>query len=137
MASAYRCVYLRIHPTGKCTLSLSCDSGGQEAALASLTDRDELSRRRTVNREAMAVLDAVLRERGLTPTGRAVANFVFVQVEDAAALNDALLAQGVVVRPLGSFGAPDALRITVGRPEEIAFLAEALDAVAPAFFTRA
>jgi len=41
MASAYRCVYLRIHPTGKCTLSLSCDSGGQEAALAGLVG-DEL-----------------------------------------------------------------------------------------------
>jgi len=41
MASAYRCVYLRVHPTGKCTLSLSCDSGGQEAALAGLVG-DEL-----------------------------------------------------------------------------------------------
>ncbi|MGI8480348.1 MAG: pyridoxal phosphate-dependent aminotransferase, partial [Gaiellaceae bacterium] len=122
---------------GKVRRAFDVSSVGQEAALASLTDPDELSRRRTVNREAMAVLDAVLRERGLAPVGRAVANFVFVQVEDAAALNDALLAQGVVVRPLGSFGAPDALRITVGRPEEIAFLAEALDTVAPAFFTRA
>jgi len=109
---------------------------GQEAALASLADRDEIPRRRTANREAMAVLDAVLRERGLEPAGPAVANFVFVEVGDAAAVNDALLRKGVIVRPLGPFGAPDALRITVGRPEEIAFLADALDAIAPAFFTR-
>jgi hypothetical protein len=30
---------------------------------------------------------------------------------------------------MGSFGAPSALRITAGTPEEIAFLAEQLDAV--------
>jgi len=108
---------------------------GQEAALASLADREEIPRRRTANRDAMTVLDAVLRERGLEPAGPAVANFVFVEVGDAAAVNQALLKQGVIVRPLGPFGAPDALRITVGRPEEIAFLADALDAVAPAVFT--
>ncbi|MDQ3379476.1 MAG: histidinol-phosphate transaminase [Actinomycetota bacterium] len=109
---------------------------GQEAALASLVDGEELSRRRTVNRDARSVLEGVLRERGLEPAGPAVANFVFVQVEDAAALNHALLRQGVIVRPLAPFGAPDALRITVGGPEEIAFLANALDEVAPASLTR-
>ncbi len=109
---------------------------GQEAALASLADGEELSRRRTVNGDARSVLEGVLRERGLEPAGPAVANFVFVQVEDAAALNHALLRQGVIVRPLAPFGAPNALRITVGGPEEIAFLANALDEVAPASLTR-
>jgi len=33
------------------------------------------------------------------------------------------------VRPLGSFGAPNALRITAGTPDEIAFLGDALAAV--------
>ncbi len=41
MASVYRAVYLRVHPTGKCTLSLSCDGGGQEAQLAQIVG-DEL-----------------------------------------------------------------------------------------------
>jgi carbon-monoxide dehydrogenase large subunit len=41
MASAYRAVYLRIHPTGKCVLSLSTDGAGQEAALAQIVS-DEL-----------------------------------------------------------------------------------------------
>jgi aerobic carbon-monoxide dehydrogenase large subunit len=40
-ATAYRAVYLRVHPTGKCVLSLSCDAGGQEAQLAQ-TVGDEL-----------------------------------------------------------------------------------------------
>ena len=80
----------------------------QEAALASLDETAELERRRAVNREAMATLEAVLRERGFEPIGPAAGNFLFVDVgADAAALNDALLRRGVIVRPMGSFGAPD------------------------------
>jgi len=48
---------------------------------------------------------------------------------DADALNDALLRRGVIVRPMGSFGAPTALRISAGTPAEIAFLAEQLASV--------
>jgi histidinol-phosphate/aromatic aminotransferase/cobyric acid decarboxylase-like protein len=40
-----------------------------------------------------------------------------------------LLRQGVIVRPMGAFGAPTALRITAGTPDEIAFFAGALQAV--------
>jgi aerobic carbon-monoxide dehydrogenase large subunit len=40
-ATAYRAVYLRVHPTGKCVLSLSSDAGGQEAQLAEIVS-DEL-----------------------------------------------------------------------------------------------
>jgi histidinol-phosphate aminotransferase len=102
----------------------------QEAALASLDDDAELERRRAVNRDAMAALEAVLREHGFDPISPAVGNFLFVDVgEDAAALDQRLLRRGVIVRPMGSFGAPSALRITAGTPEEIAFLAEQLDAV--------
>jgi histidinol-phosphate aminotransferase len=105
-------------------------SAGQEAALASLGDEAELARRRAANREAMAGLEAALRDQGYEPAGPAVANFVFVEVgEDATALNDALLRRGVIVRPMGAFGAPTALRITAGTPEEIAFFAEQLSAL--------
>jgi histidinol-phosphate aminotransferase len=108
-------------------------SAGQEAALASLDDEEELVRRRIANREAMALLTETLSEVGLDVAGPAVANFVFVDVgDDAAGFNDALLRRGVIVRPMGSFGAPGALRITVGTPDEIAFLRQALDAVVPA-----
>jgi carbon-monoxide dehydrogenase large subunit len=41
MANAYRAVYLRVHPTGKCVLSLSSDGGGQETQLAQVVG-DEL-----------------------------------------------------------------------------------------------
>ena len=114
---------------GKVRRAFDVSSVGQEAALASLADTTEIARRRAANREAMGMLDGVLRGHGLDPTGPAVANFVFVRVGDAIAVNEALLRQGVIVRPLAPFGAPDALRITAGTPEEIAFLERALDAV--------
>ena len=114
---------------GKVRRAFDVTSIGQEAALASLDDKDEVARRRAANRQARGLLEATLREHGLEPAGPAVANFLFVGVADAEALNDALLRKGVIVRPLGPFGAPDALRITVGTPDEIAFLGEALTAV--------
>jgi histidinol-phosphate aminotransferase len=102
----------------------------QEAALASVDGAAELARRRSVNRESMAALEAVLRSHGFDPVGPAAGNFLFVDVgTDADALNDALLRRGVIVRPMGSFGAPSALRITAGTPEEIAFLGEQLASV--------
>jgi histidinol-phosphate aminotransferase len=111
---------------GKVRRAFDVTSIGQEAALASLDATAELERRRTANRQAMGRLADVLRDHGYEPAGPAVANFVFVRVDDAAALNDALLRLGVIVRPLGSFGAQDALRITAGTSDEIAFLGDAL-----------
>jgi histidinol-phosphate aminotransferase len=108
-------------------------SVGQEAALASLDDAEEIARRRATNRDARALLEEVIAAVGLEAAGPAVANFMFVEVgDDAASVNEALLHRGVIVRPLASFGAPGGLRITVGTPDEIAFLREALDAVVAA-----
>jgi histidinol-phosphate aminotransferase len=107
-------------------------SAGQEAALASLADADEVERRRDANRGTMALLGETLQAAGLEPVERAVANFLFVEVPDAAGLDQALLRCGVIVRPLGPFGAPNALRITAGTAEEIVFLGEALQTVVSA-----
>jgi histidinol-phosphate aminotransferase len=114
---------------GKVRRAFDVGSSGQEAALASLGEPDEIARRRSANREAMASLQRVLRGHGLEPAGPAVANFLFVRVGDAQAVAEALVHQGVIVRAMGPFGAPDALRITVGTPDEIAFLDRALSAV--------
>jgi histidinol-phosphate aminotransferase len=114
---------------GKVRRAFDVTSVGQEAALASLHDDSEIARRRAVNRSAMAQLVATLREHGLEPVEPAVANFVFVRVGGAEALNEGLLHRGVIVRPMRPFGAPDALRITSGTPEEIEFLGDALDDV--------
>jgi histidinol-phosphate aminotransferase len=111
---------------GKVRRAFDVSSAGQAAALASLGDDAELARRRSVNREAMARLAASLRANGLDPVGPALGNFLFVDVGEGA-----LRLSGVIVRPLGGFGAPTALRITAGTVEEIAFFdAQLADAVA-------
>lgn len=102
----------------------------QVSALASLDDDTELARRRRLTAEGRATVERTLRAHGLEPAGPAVANFVFTEVgDDAGPLFQALLRQGAIVRPMGAFGAPGALRITVGTPDENAFFADALAAV--------
>lgn len=114
---------------GKVRRAFDVASTGQQAALASLGESAEIARRRAANRESMTLLVETLRGAGLDPVEPAVANFVFVEVDDAAALNEALLRRGVIVRPMGPFGAPNALRISAGTPDEIAYLGEALASV--------
>ncbi|HSI97791.1 MAG TPA: aminotransferase class I/II-fold pyridoxal phosphate-dependent enzyme [Gaiellaceae bacterium] len=115
---------------GKVRRAFDVTSAGQEAALASLADGSgEIARRRAANGEAMALLRGTLRAHGLEPVEPAAANFVFVRVRDAAAMNEELLRRGVIVRPMGPFGAPDALRITSGTTEEIKYLADALEGI--------
>jgi histidinol-phosphate aminotransferase len=98
-----------------------------EAALASLDSPQELERRRRENEGNRAELERILREHGLDPVGPAVGNFLFAEVgEDSRALFEQLLREGVIVRPTHGFGAPGAIRVTVGTPEEHGHLATAL-----------
>jgi histidinol-phosphate aminotransferase len=57
-------------------------------------------------------------------------NFVLVRVGDddgaGARVNLALLKQGVIVRPVGAYGLPQWLRISIGLPQENAAFVEAL-----------
>ena len=102
----------------------------QAAALASQDDAGELERRRRLNSANRAELDRILRDHGLEPAGPAVANFLFVEVgTDARPLFEALLREGAIVRPAAGFGAPGAIRVTVGTREEQDFFATALGRV--------
>ena len=101
----------------------------QVAALASLDDAAEIARRRAVNKEGLARIDATLREHGFDAVP-SVGNFVFAETGgDGTALFDALLREGVIVRPLAGFGAPTAVRVSVGTPDENEFFAAALGRV--------
>jgi histidinol-phosphate aminotransferase len=83
------------------------------AALASLDAPDEVQRRRRVNRERRAELEAGLTGRGWSWHPSA-ANFLAVEVGDADAVAERLLAAGVATRSLSGLGAPHLLRVTVG-----------------------
>jgi histidinol-phosphate aminotransferase len=113
---------------GKTRRAFDITTPGQEAALASLDAADELVRRRELNQQSRAELERLLRDAGYDVVPGSVGNFVYVDVgDDVQELFDALLRQGVIVRPLASFGAPNAIRVTVGTPDEHAFLAQALE----------
>jgi histidinol-phosphate aminotransferase len=112
---------------GKVRRAFDFNSQAQAAALASLGDEHELARRRRLNAEGRKTLRAVLEGHGWTTAQPAVANFLFAEVgEDARPVFEALLREGVIVRPTGAFGAPGAIRVTVGTPGEHEFLAAAL-----------
>jgi histidinol-phosphate aminotransferase len=95
------------------------------AALASLDDAEELARRRDVNERGRIALGATFAELGMQPFP-ACANFLAVDVGDGRALAGSLMREGVIVRPLDPFGAPECIRVTVGTPEENAVLTDVL-----------
>jgi histidinol-phosphate aminotransferase len=112
---------------GKVRRAFDITTPAQEAALASLDDAVEIERRRRANAEQRPEVERILREHGFQPAGPAVANFLFADVgEDSRPLFERLLREGVIVRPTHGFGAPNAIRVTIGTAEENAFLDGAL-----------
>lgn len=102
------------------------DSIAMAAATAVLSDDDYLRRSREVNAKGMAQLESAFKEMGLGYIPSA-GNFISVEVgEDAAQVNQSLLEQGVIVRPIGGYGLPGHLRVSIGLPEENARFIAAL-----------
>jgi len=89
------------------------------AAAASLDDYDFRRRSHDLVARERALLYTHLSEMGLNCLA-GHANFLLIVDPPlgAPALTDALLREGVIVRPMGGFGLPNALRVTVGLPEE-------------------
>jgi histidinol-phosphate aminotransferase len=112
---------------GKVRRAFDITSPAQAAALASLGDEDEIARRRAQTASERARVVELLAGAGFAVAGPAVANFVYAETGgDARLVFDALLREGVIVRPLGGFGAESAIRVTIGTAEENGFLGEAL-----------
>ncbi len=90
----------------------------QVAARASLAERHLISERARANAEGRETLTNALRELGLRPV-ESVGNFVCVELDmPGRELYEQLLNHGIIVRPLDPFGMPNAIRVTVGTPEE-------------------
>jgi histidinol-phosphate aminotransferase len=114
----------------------------QEAALASMHERDAVALRVEHARGGRLKLHHAMTDAGLEPVP-SQANFVFAEVRargareaghpaagDGAGLARALLEQeGVIVRALAEFGAPGAIRVTVGTDEENGTFTQALHSV--------
>ncbi|MDD5297340.1 MAG: histidinol-phosphate transaminase [Rhodocyclaceae bacterium] len=96
------------------------------AAAAALGDDAFLAESYVANRRGMEQLVHGVKRLGLEyiPSH---GNFLTVRVGDAARINLALLKQGVIVRPIGAYGLPEHLRVSVGLESENARFLEALE----------
>ena len=94
------------------------NSVAQAAALAALADTDYVAESAALNRAGLRALGTALDAMGVTYVP-SHANFILIHVGDASAVYEGLLRQGVIVRPVASYGLPQHLRVTVGLPHEI------------------
>jgi len=98
----------------------------EEAALAALDDHAFVDHARRLNAAGAEQLS-----RGLGALGFEVwptdTNFVLVRLGEGA--YERLLRRGVIVRPMGGFGLPDCVRISIGTPEENERLLKAVHAL--------
>jgi len=95
----------------------------EAAALAALDDREHRERTVRGNAEGIAYLRRELAALGIE-TWPSEANFVLAR--PGPGVYEFLLREGVIVRPLGGFGLPEHVRITIGLPEENERLVKAL-----------
>lgn len=109
--------------------SFNVNALGLAAAEAALTDDAHLAVSVAGNRVQRDTLAAALRQRGLT-VSPSQTNFLLVALGEAASrIEAALVARGVILRPMGGYGLGDCLRITVGTEHENVRLLAALDEV--------
>jgi histidinol-phosphate aminotransferase len=101
----------------------------QAAAVAALADEAFLEKSAKLNADGYHQLTSAFDALDLEYV-RSYGNFVLVRVghdDDAGAkVNLALLKQGVIVRPVGNYGLPQWLRVSIGLPEENARFIDAL-----------
>jgi histidinol-phosphate aminotransferase len=108
------------------------NSLAQAAAVAALNDADFLRQSAKVNADGYRQLTQAFAAMGIEYV-RSYGNFVLFRVgtdDDAGArVNLELLKQGVIVRPVGNYGLPQWLRVSIGLPDENEVFIAALEKV--------
>ena len=92
----------------------NCNNLALVAAAAALSDHTFIADSYAVNRAGMEQIVAGLKRLGLRHIP-SHGNFVTFHVGDGAGVNQRLLKQGVIVRPIAGYGMPEWLRVTIGR----------------------
>ncbi|QLQ25761.1 MAG: histidinol-phosphate transaminase [Dechloromonas sp.] len=96
------------------------------AAIAALDDHVFVAESYELNRRGMEQIVAGLKRLGLEHIP-SHGNFVTFRAGDGAGVNQKLLKQGVIVRPIGGYGLPEWLRVTIGSEPENGRFLEALE----------
>ena len=96
----------------------NCSLVGQAAARAALKDTDHVTKSQKSNAVGKAFLYKAFDDMGLGYI-RTEGNFIMLHVEPSGAeITDALLKQGVIVRPMAGYGYPNTVRVTIGTQQE-------------------
>lgn len=99
------------------------------AGIAALGDQEHVQESVAVNRKGMSIWQQALSVLGLSYIP-SQGNFLCVDMgKPAQPLYEALLREGVIVRPVGAYGLPNHLRISIGTDEENMHGIEALTQV--------
>jgi histidinol-phosphate aminotransferase len=104
----------------------NCNNLALAAATAALDDHEFVARSYALNRAGMEQIVAGLKRLGLTHIP-SHGNFITFKAGDGASVNQKLLKQGVIVRPIGGYGMPEWLRVTIGTEAENKRFLEALE----------
>ena len=98
-------------------------------AVAALNDTDYLQRSREINQQGMNQLVNGFKALGLDYIPSA-GNFITVHFDQSGSeLFEKLLQQGVIVRPVGNYGMPNSLRVSIGLEAENQRFLDALTSV--------
>jgi len=110
---------------GRARVTFSVSSVAQAAALAALDDEAHVRRALENNASGAEFLTRAMAEMGYR-LASTWANFIYVDLgQEAAPPATRLEAEGVIIRALGPWGAPNAIRVTIGTPEENEFFVNA------------
>ena len=104
----------------------NCNNLALAAATAALDDHAFVTRSYELNRAGMEQILGGLKRFGFAHIS-SHGNFLTFKAGDAAALNQKLLKQGVIVRPIAGYGMPEWLRVTIGTEIENLRFLDALD----------
>jgi len=98
------------------------------SACAALADQEHVQQSVLVNNQGMQQLEYGLKKIGLSfiPS---IANFVTIDVENAVAIYQQLLYEGVIVRPLQAYDMPRYIRVTISTEEQNARFLTVLEKV--------
>ena len=89
----------------------------QTAALAALRDESHQIRTRANNDNGKQYLTRSCTELGLNYVP-SHANFLLLEVAQGQVVFDALLQHGIVTRPMGGYGLPEWIRVSIGTPDQ-------------------
>jgi histidinol-phosphate aminotransferase len=115
----------------KVKLPFEPSTPAQAAGIAALADRAFLHRSLESNARGMSALKRILDSLGIehVPSHANFIMTVWPSEEQAAGVVEHLLTQGIVVRPLASWGLPRCVRISIGTEEDIELLEPVLSSL--------